>query len=64
LEELKQRGMTIIISEQMAVLALRIADYGYVLDRGSIVKSGNRSYLKNLLASDDLSSIYFGKGKN
>ncbi|MGG1596775.1 ABC transporter ATP-binding protein [Paenibacillus naphthalenovorans] len=64
LQELKQAGMTIFISEQMAALALRIADYGYVLDRGAIVKSGDSAYLKALLASDDLSSIYLGKGNH
>ncbi|KIL45406.1 ABC transporter ATP-binding protein [Jeotgalibacillus soli] len=63
LEELKSKGMTIIISEQMAALALRISDVGYILERGQVVKKGDRSYLKSLLDSDGLSSVYLGKAK-
>jgi branched-chain amino acid transport system ATP-binding protein len=63
LEEFKKNGMTIVISEQMAALALRVADAGYVLERGRIVEQGEVQYLKSLLDSDGLSSVYLGKAK-
>jgi branched-chain amino acid transport system ATP-binding protein len=63
LEELKSIGMTIVVSEQMAALALWIADVGYVLERGTVVKKGDRSILKSFMESDGLSSIYLGKAK-
>lgn len=63
LSELRSNGVTIVISEQMAALALRIADRGYVLERGSLVEKGDASYLKNLMDSNRLSSVYLGKAK-
>lgn len=61
LEELKNDGVTIVVSEQLAALALRIADYGYVLEHGKMIKSGDNNYLKTLLESDELSTVYLGK---
>ncbi|WP_126426321.1 ABC transporter ATP-binding protein [Brevibacillus marinus] len=63
LQELKANGMTIVISEQLAALALRVADAGYVLERGKIVEQGDAFYLKSLLDSDGLSSVYLGGNK-
>ncbi|PLR78615.1 ABC transporter ATP-binding protein [Bacillus sp. V3-13] len=63
LNELKSNGVTIVISEQMAALALRIADHGYVMERGTIVEHGNVDHLKSLMDSNQLSSIYLGKVK-
>jgi len=34
--EIKARGMTILLVEQNARKALQVADYAYVLDRGSL----------------------------
>ena len=40
LAELKAEGITILLVDQMAALALSIADRAYVLESGRIVKSG------------------------
>lgn len=61
LQELKNEGVTIIVSEQLAALALRIADFGYVLEHGKVVLSGDSDYLQSLLDSEELSSVYLGK---
>lgn len=63
LDELKAAGVTIIVSEQMAALAIRIADYGYVLERGMIVGNGDVHYLKSMMDSDEMSAVYFGEAK-
>ena len=45
LTELKQTGVAILIVEQNALLALRIADRAYVLDSGRVVHSGGAAEL-------------------
>jgi branched-chain amino acid transport system ATP-binding protein len=45
LSELKQTGVAILIVEQNALLALKIADRAYVLDSGRIVHSGGAAEL-------------------
>ncbi|CAO3436402.1 ABC transporter ATP-binding protein [Azospirillum doebereinerae] len=40
IRDLKARGMTILLVEQMANLALEVADRAYVLETGSITMSG------------------------
>ncbi|GAC1579945.1 MAG: ABC transporter ATP-binding protein [Candidatus Elarobacter sp.] len=45
LGELKQTGVSILLVEQNALLALRIADRAYVLDSGRVVHSGPASEL-------------------
>ena len=39
--ELKRAGMSMLLVEQNARAALQVADYGYVLETGSIVLQGN-----------------------
>ena len=39
LAELRDRGITILLVDQMAALALKVADRGYVLESGRIVRS-------------------------
>jgi ABC-type branched-subunit amino acid transport system ATPase component len=39
LAELRDRGITILLVDQMAALALKVADRGYVLESGRIVKA-------------------------
>jgi branched-chain amino acid transport system ATP-binding protein len=48
LRELKAEGKTILLIEQNARQALRIADYGYVLERGRIIYSGSGQELLNM----------------
>lgn len=57
LRKLKARGMTILLIEQNAHLALDIADRAYILDQGRIVLSGTSA---ELLADDQVSAHYLG----
>jgi branched-chain amino acid transport system ATP-binding protein len=43
----KERGITILLVEQNALAALRIADYAYVLESGSLNLEGNAKQLAN-----------------
>ncbi len=56
--ELKEKkGITILLVEQNAFAALRIADYGYVLENGSITLEGPGS---ELLGNDEVRKKYLG----
>ena len=57
-----QGGRVVLLSEQMASLALRVADVGYVLKHGQTVFEGTREQLASG-AGGDLSSAYLGAGK-
>ncbi len=48
LRELKNEGKTILLVEQNARQALRVADHGYVLERGRVVYSGSGEDLLNM----------------
>jgi len=54
---LRASGMTILLVEQNARAALAIADKGYVIETGRIVKSGTG---RELLESDDVKRAYLG----
>ncbi|NLJ29550.1 MAG: ABC transporter ATP-binding protein [Deltaproteobacteria bacterium] len=56
--QLKEEGITILLVEQNAQAALRIADRGYVLENGRIVLEGNAV---DLLADQDVKRAYLGK---
>ena len=43
--ELRDQGVTILIVDQMAALALTVADRGYVLEQGRVVASGSAAEL-------------------
>ncbi len=45
--KLKGNGITILLVEQNASLALRIADYGYVIETGRIMTQGPSADLRN-----------------
>jgi len=47
IKNLHKEGTTILLVEQNAKMALGLANYGYVLDTGSIVLEGEQSDLKN-----------------
>ncbi|MBJ3777786.1 branched-chain amino acid ABC transporter ATP-binding protein/permease [Acuticoccus mangrovi] len=46
LADLRDEGVTILLVDQMATLALAIADRGYVLENGEVVTSGTTEALK------------------
>ena len=58
LRELKNEGKTILLVEQNARQALRVADHGYVLERGRIVYSGSGQELLNM---PEVQRTYFGQ---
>jgi branched-chain amino acid transport system ATP-binding protein len=58
LDQLHQAGLTILLVEQDVQLALRIADYGYVLRAGKLALEGDAS---DLLANDSIKEIYLGE---
>ena len=47
LAELRDQGMTILLVDQMAALALAVADRGYVMESGAIVHAGVAHELRN-----------------
>jgi len=56
---INQRGTSILLVEQNAVLALSVAQRGYVMETGRIVMSGLTG---ELMANDEISKAYLGKG--
>lgn len=44
--DLKDDGITILLVEQNANVALRVADFAYVLDTGKIILKGSSTVLK------------------
>jgi branched-chain amino acid transport system ATP-binding protein len=55
---IRERGVTILLVEQNAHMALRVADRGYVLETGRIVLSGRAS---ELLANEAVRKAYLGE---
>jgi len=52
-------GVTILLVEQNAQVALELADYGYVIENGRIVLDGDR---ERLSAHQDIREFYLGHG--
>lgn len=57
LKRLNEEGMTILLVEQNASLALNLAHRGYVLDTGTIVAEGTSAELIN---NPDVKKAYLG----
>ena len=55
--QIKEIGKTVLLVEQNAVMALDIADKGYVLELGSVVMSGTGAQLMN---NPDVERAYLG----
>ncbi|WP_134500169.1 ABC transporter ATP-binding protein [Microvirga pakistanensis] len=53
----EQDGVSFLLAEQNAALALRYAHHAYVLETGRVVRSGPAA---ELLAGEDLKELYFG----
>jgi branched-chain amino acid transport system ATP-binding protein len=58
LARLRNEGLTILLIEQDATAALRIADRGYVMERGRITIEGTA---KDLMGDDRVRQAYLGK---
>ncbi len=58
IKEIHNQGVTILLIEQNANAALRIADIGYVLETGIIKNSGKGM---DLLNNDDVKKAYLGE---
>ncbi len=58
IQEINKKGVTILLIEQNANLALKIADYGYVLETGIIKMQGKG---RDLLSNEDIKKAYLGE---
>lgn len=58
IKEIHKQGVTILLIEQNAKAALEVADYGYVLETGSIVLEGDGI---DLLSNDEVQKAYLGE---
>ena len=57
IREINKKGVTILLIEQNANMALQTADYAYVLETGRISMSGTSA---ELLANEDVKKAYLG----
>lgn len=57
IKEINAAGTTVLLVEQNARQALKVADYGYVLETGKVVASGSA---KELLKDDTIQKAYLG----
>ncbi len=55
--ELNKEGMSVLLIEQNAMMALSIANTGYIMENGKIVMDGTG---EKLLADDDVKEFYLG----
>lgn len=60
IQEINRQGMTILLIEQNANMALKVADLAYVLETGRITMSGTG---RELLENPDIKAAYLGKKK-
>ena len=60
IKEINNKGVTILLIEQNANMALKTADIAYVIETGNIVLSGSG---KELLENDTVKEAYLGKSR-
>ena len=58
--ELNRQGVSVLLVEQNAAMALAIASHGYVMETGRVVKDGPAT---DLLADQDIQEFYLGVGE-
>ncbi|NWJ47181.1 MAG: ABC transporter ATP-binding protein [Chloroflexi bacterium] len=58
IQEINKRGVTVLLVEQNAYQALRIAHYGYVLETGRVVLQGTGDDLRR---NDEIRHSYLGR---
>lgn len=57
IKEINNQGITVLLIEQNANMALKVADYAYVLETGNISMSGASS---EIMASEKIQEAYLG----
>ena len=55
--DINEQGTSVLLIEQNAMMALSIANYGYVMEQGKVVMDGDG---QKLLADDDVREFYLG----
>ncbi len=60
IQEINKQGMTVLLIEQNANMALKVADIAYVLETGKITMQGTGA---ELLENPDIKAAYLGKKK-
>lgn len=58
--EINRRGTTVLLVEQNAMMALSIAEHGYVLENGKVVMDKPAA---ELLQDEDIRDFYLGRGE-
>ena len=58
IKEINNQGVTVLLIEQNANMALKIADEAYVMETGKITMTGTGA---ELLANEDVRKAYLGK---
>ena len=61
IRDINAQGTSVLLVEQNATMALSIADRGYVMEGGRIVRDGTGA---ELLADDDIREFYLGVGES
>ena len=60
IQQINREGTTVLLIEQNANMALKVADYGYVMETGRISLTGTGA---ELLANEQVKELYLGKSK-
>jgi branched-chain amino acid transport system ATP-binding protein len=55
--DINKQGVSVLLIEQNALMALSIADYGYIMENGKIVLDGDAAKLR---ADEDVQEFYLG----
>lgn len=61
IKEIRNHGVTVLLIEQNANMALHVADYAYVLETGNITMEGKGDIL---LKDESIKAAYLGKNTN
>lgn len=61
IQEIHKQGVTVLLIEQNANAALRIADTAYVMETGTITLKGSG---KDLLANEEIKKAYLGEARS
>src|SRR5262249_7873281 len=55
----QEEGVSFLLAEQNTTAALRVADYGYILENGRVVLDGSAETLRQ---NEDVKEVYLGLG--